>query len=192
MKKLPRSYMITDRTLCPKKKLLPAIKKSLQQGVRLIQLREKDLSTKELYELAKKIKPLCKKYHAIFLINTRVDLALALNLDGVHLPQKPGCLSLKEARLLLGPQKWLGQSTHSLKEALRAEKEGADFITFGPIHRTPSKIKLGRPLGFKQLQKICHAVKIPVYALGGLTQADLPQIKKRGAHGVAGIRTFIF
>lgn len=191
MKKLPSFYMITDRKLHPKETLVSVIKKALQQGIRLIQLREKDLGTEELYALAKKIKPLCKKYRARFLINTRVDIALALNLGGVHLPQKPGSLSLKEARLLLGPHRLIGQSTHSLKEAQQAEKNGADFITLGPIHATPSKLKMGKPLGLQALKKIGCSVKIPVYALGGLAQTDLAQIKKAGAHGVAGIRTFI-
>ena len=191
MKKLPSFYMITDRKLSAKKTLVSVIRKALEQGIRLIQLREKDLKTEELYALAKKIKPLCKKYHAKLLINTRVDIALALNLDGVHLPEKSGTLSLNEVRLLLGPHKLIGQSTHSLNEARRAKKNGADFITFGPIHATPSKRKMGVPLGFEPLKKVCRSVKIPVYALGGLTRTDLLKIKKTGSHGVAGIRTFI-
>lgn len=191
MKKLPKFYLISNQALCPKKNLLKILQKTLSQSQHMVQLREKELSTEELFFLAKKIKKATQKKNIPLIINTRVDLALALNLDGVHFPQKKECLSLSEARLLLGKKKLIGQSTHSLKEALQAEKEGADFITFGPIKKTASKPNIKKPAGLKKLETVCHKVKIPVYALGGLSQEELSLVQAHGAYGLAGIRTFI-
>lgn len=188
MKKLPPYYMITDRKQTDN--LLKSVKKALKNGVRLIQLREKDLRTYDQYSLAKNLKKICDKKKARLLIHSRSDIALALNLDGVHLPQAGHCLSLPDTRLLLGKNKLIGQSCHSLKEAIRAEKEGADFITFGPVFKTPSKLKYGAPLGLKKLEQVCRKVRIPVYALGGLKRNDLEQVQKHGARGLAGIRAF--
>ncbi len=183
MSKLPRYYMISDRKLCKQK--------NISKEVQLIQLRDKELSTEPLFELAIKSKALCDKKKIKLLINSRVDIALALDLDGVHFPQSNTCLSISEARILLGKKKLIGKSTHTLKEALHAQKEGADFITFGPIFETPSKIKLGKPVGLKKLKHVCTKVKIPVYALGGLNQEDLSKVQEQGAYGLAGIRTFL-
>lgn len=189
--KLPSFYMITGRKAAKNKSLYQSVKLALKNGVKLVQLREKDLSTEKLIPLAKKLKTLCRAHHAKLLINSRVDIALALNLDGVHLPAKESCLSLKEARLLLGPKKLIGKSTHSLKEALEAQKEKADFITFGPVFPTPSKKGLIQTKGLNQLARVSKKVRIPVYALGGLTLNQLQPVRENGAHGIAGIRAFI-
>jgi len=181
--------MITDRKKCRNKNLIPVVRKALQNGIRLIQIREKDLSLTELHSLSLKLKSLCKKYHAKILINSKIEIAQALDLDGVHLPHKQ--LSVSEALLLLGKGKLIGKSTHSLKEALKAQQEGAHFVTFGPIFETPSKKKLGKPVGMAELEKVCKKLRIPVFALGGLNLSHLPQVRSAGARGVAGIRTFI-
>jgi len=181
--------MITGRKRCQNENLIPVVRKALQKGIRLIQIREKDLSLSELYSLSKKLKALCRSYRAQLLINSQLETALALNLDGVHLSQS-GC-SIREARLLLGPKKLIGASTHTLQEALKAEEEGAHFITFGPVFSTPSKWMFGKPVGLGELKKASKKLKIPVYALGGFSLSQLPEVKKVGAHGLAGIRTFI-
>lgn len=185
---LPDQYMITDRKRC--KDLVRAVKKGLERGVRLIQIREKDLSSKELYHLTQELKPLCQHVDAKLLINSNLDVALVLDLDGIHLPQQS--LLISEVRLMLGPEKWIGKSTHTIKEAQVAEKQGANFITFGPLFETPSKKNLGKPLGLKKLEQVCQKVSIPVFALGGVNLTQLDEVKTLGAHGIAGIRTFLF
>lgn len=181
--KLPRLYCITDGKL--------SIERALKRGVKLVQLRNKDLPTKKLFSLARKLQKTCKKHRAKLLINSRSDIALSLNLDGVHLPQQGSCLSPREARLVLGPRKLIGVSAHSLREAIAAQRAGADFITFGPVFATPSKKKYGSPLGLRKLEQVCRKIKIPVYALGGLSLDQLPLVRARGAHGLAAIRAFL-
>jgi thiamine-phosphate pyrophosphorylase len=123
------------------------------------------------------------------LINDRLDVALALDTAGVHLAGHS--LPTAQARRLLGPHKLIGVSTHSLEEAQHAAAEGADFVVFGPVFTTPSKLAYGPPQGLQQLAAVVRQVPIPVLAIGGIDQTNLPQVVEAGAYGVAIIRAVL-
>jgi len=178
-----RVCLITDRKLVPGEDLLGTVRKSLDGGIRAVQLREKDLSGRELFRLAERMRELTSACGAKLLINDRADVALAVGADGVHL----GVLSIppQEARRLLGPEAIIGCSAHNGKEVREAEEGGADFVTFGPVYPTPSKAPYGPPVGVAALDRACRAAAIPVFALGGIGPARLAEVARAGCHGVA-------
>jgi thiamine-phosphate pyrophosphorylase len=177
-------YLITDRlSLGPGGNLLKAVEQALLGGVPAVQLREKDLSACELFELAVGMRTLTRRYGARLLINDRVDVALAAEADGVHLGHHS--LPVENVRKLLGPEKLIGVSTHRLEQILPAARGGADFITFSPIFHTPSKAGYGPPQGIERLRSACRTSPIPVFALGGIQLEKLDGIGAAGAHGIA-------
>ncbi len=184
-------YLITDRKQLTKTShfslftshLLTAVRQALKGGVKAIQLREKDLSTRELLRLAYRIRDLTKKYNAKLFINDRLDIALAVEADGVHLTQNS--IPADAVRKIVKKKLLIGVSAHSLKETKEAERSGADFITLGPIYRTPSKLKYGSPLGINTLKKVSSSLKIPVFAIGGVKGSRIKDLKKAEAYGVA-------
>ncbi|HLC42539.1 MAG TPA: thiamine phosphate synthase [Methylomirabilota bacterium] len=182
-------YLVTDRNATSGRSLFDVLGKCLDAGARAIQLREKDLSGRELYELASELRALTRQYGARLLINDRIDIALAVDADGVHLPSDS--FPPTEARRLLGSGKLIGVSTHSLDQAKSAEKEGADFIVFGPVFDTPSKRGYGPPLGIDALAKAADALGKPVFAIGGISVEDVPRLRKAGARGVAAISAIL-
>ncbi|MDX2479685.1 MAG: thiamine phosphate synthase [Desulfuromusa sp.] len=187
---LPNLYLITDRHQIPKgRQLLEVAEELLQAGVKMIQLREKDLSVAELYPLAKKLRSLTHRHKSLLLINDRIDLALAIGADGVHLGNHS--LPIKTARQLLGSNYLIGVSTHSAQEVDSAQKHGANFVTYGPVYFTPSKQVYGEPVGVKSLQGICANCNIPVYALGGVNANNTKKTLQAGAHGVAMISALL-
>jgi thiamine-phosphate pyrophosphorylase len=151
--------------------------------VRAVQLREKDLPADALYRLAGELRLLTSRYGALLMINTDMDLARDVGADGVHLPENG--LSVEEVRTIIGQERLIGVSCHSLASARAAEKSGADFVTFGPVFLTPSKAAYGRPVGLERLSEATAALRIPVFALGGINEANTPQILAAGAHGIA-------
>ena len=185
---LPNLYLITDRKQCSN--LIDTIKMSLDGGLKLIQLREKDLSTKELFDLATEIKSLTDEYDAQLIINDRVDVALAIEADGVHIGV--GSLPIDKIKALSSNSKLkshsskflIGYSAHSLKEAVEVEKH-VDYIFFSPIFPTPSKMKYGNPQGLEKLKEVVAKISIPVYALGGIKLSNLSDILETEVHGVA-------
>ncbi len=176
-------YLITDRRQVPGGDLVTAVHSALEGGVRAVQLREKDLPAAALYPLARELRELTRRYGARLLVNDRVDVALAVEADGVHL----GGHSLPAAtvRRLLGPDRLLAISTHSAAEAAQAARSGADFITFGPVYFTPSKARYGAPVGLDALATVATATSLPVFALGGVTAELCPEVIAAGAGGVA-------
>lgn len=152
-------------------------------GVRAVQLREKDLGGRDLFLLAEKLKTLCERYHATLFVNDRVDVALAIDAAGVHLGG--GSMPVDAVRALVGGEKLIGVSTHSLKEAGAAEQAGADFIVFGPIYFTPSKAAYGKPQGPGVLKEVVENHSLPVYAIGGIKSGHIPELKATGCRGVA-------
>jgi len=135
--------------------------------------------------LAKTVKEKAETYGARLLINDRADIALLSNADGVHITSSG--YAPNEARKILGGKAVIGVSTHSVAEARRAEEEGADFVTFGPVYFTESKARYGDPLGIERLQEATGAIKIPVFALGGVTKEKVKEALLNGAFGVAAI-----
>ena len=163
--------------------LLWVLQQALDGGVKGIQLREKDLVGRELFFLAEAARKLTQRYHALLLINDRIDIALAVDADGVHL--STASIPIESARALLGRQQLLGASTHSLEEAQEAERNGADFVVFGPVYFTPSKASYGSPQGLAALKKVVEKLSLPIYAIGGIKLENIADTRRTGVRGVA-------
>lgn len=177
-----RLYLITDRNV-PQTPLPEAVRLALEGGVRTVQLREKDLPVRELLGLARELRVVTREFGAKLFINDRVDVAIAVHADGVHL----GWQSMPPAavRRVVGDNMLIGVSTHNREEAWEAEAGGADFITFGPIFRTPSKIGIVDSVGTDYLNSIKKRISIPIFALGGINSGNLYDILLAGAYGVS-------
>jgi len=171
---LPSLYLITDRKAAGPKGLVPTLEAAFKAGVTLAQLREKDLPATELLALAKEAVAAARRHGARLLVNDRTDIAVLAGADGVHLTSKS--YSPVHARALLGKEGLIGVSTHSVEEALRAEEDGADFVTFGPVFHTPSKEGMGAPLGTDALTAAAHRLSIPVYGLGGVGPDNIEDV----------------
>ncbi|MBP1751288.1 MAG: thiamine-phosphate diphosphorylase [Geobacteraceae bacterium] len=182
-------YLITDRKQARAFNFLEAIEKALVGGVRAVQLREKDLSSRSLYDTALAVRSLTSLYGAKLLINDRVDIALAADADGVHLGGES--MPVSAARKILGSGKLIGASCHDRSNALSAEKEGADFITFSPVYYTPSKAPYGEPVGIAALADAARLLHIPVFALGGIKRENVREVIAAGAQGIALISAVI-
>jgi thiamine-phosphate pyrophosphorylase len=163
--------------------LVATVRAALQGGVRAVQLREKDLSAAELYPLALALRRLTREFSARLLINDRIDLALAVDADGIHLGHHS--LPIAVARRLLGNQRLISVSTHHPDEVGRAAAAGADFVTFGPVYPTPSKLPYGSPVGLEPLAAVCADAPLPVFALGGVTAERLPELRAAGCTHIA-------
>ena len=171
-------YYVTDRR---QGDVLASAKRAIHECVDMIQVREKDLSGRELFRLVCRIRDLAANTKTRILVNDRLDVALAAAVDGVHLPANG--LPAARVRPLV---KVLGVSVHTFNEAIAAQSAGADFVVFGPIFDTPGK----EAVGLDPLRKVTAAVKIPVLAIGGITNQNSPQVVAAGAAGIAGIRLF--
>ncbi|HWP23520.1 MAG TPA: thiamine phosphate synthase [Candidatus Binatia bacterium] len=182
-------YLVTDRKQTGGRDLLWVLEEALEGGAGAVQLREKDLSGRELFDLAEKTCRLCERYGAQLFINDRIDVALAVGAAGVQLGRLS--MPIDVARALLGPSKWIGYSAHSLDEALAAQSGGADFILFGPVYFTPSKAGYGAPQGVDALKKIVEISSAPVYAIGGVKPANVDELRGVGVRGVALISAII-
>jgi len=176
-------YLVTDRGMTQGRDLLWVLQQALDGGVKGIQLREKDLVGRELFFLAEAARKLTQRYHALLLINDRIDIALAVDADGVHL--STASIPIESARALLGRQQLLGASTHSLEEAQEAERNGADFVVFGPVYFTPSKASYGSPQGLAALKKVVEKLSLPIYAIGGIKPENIADTRRTGVRGVA-------
>lgn len=176
-------YLISDRRQAAGGDLIRAVHSALKGGVRAVQLREKDLTARELLPLARELRQLTREYGACLLINDRIDVALAVEADGVHLGG--GSLPVAETRALLGPQRLIGVSTHHPAEIVTAAESGADFVTFGPVYFTASKAAYGAPLGLAALRGACANAPLPVFALGGVTADRLPELLASGCRRAA-------
>ncbi|MBI2461384.1 MAG: thiamine phosphate synthase [Candidatus Rokubacteria bacterium] len=184
-----RLYLVTDRRQVPERGLLESLEAALAAGVPAVQLREKDLTGRELYRLAIEVRELTRRHGARLLVNDRLDVALAVEADGAHLPSDS--FPVAEARRLLGPDRLIGVSTHSAVEAVEAQAEGADFVVLGPIYDTPSKRPFGSPLGPGVLRAARAEIAIPIFAIGGVTAANAPEVLAAGADGVAVISAIL-
>jgi len=182
-------YLITDRSQSTGRPLKETVREALEGGVRAIQLREKDLPDEELFRVALDLRTLTREFGSHFLINSRTDVCREVGADGVHLGRFG--ISIAQARHELGSSCLIGYSAHSVSEALIAEKAGADFVTFGPVFHTPSKADYGDPAGLVALEEACSTLDIPVFALGGVKQGNIPDVMAAGAKGIALISAII-
>lgn len=176
-------YLVTDRKTTGDRDLAWVLERALEGGVRAVQLREKDLGGRDLLELGREVKRLCDRYGAELFINDRVDVALAADAAGVHLAANS--MPVAVARELLGADRKIGVSTHSVEEARSAAEAGADFVLFGPIYPTGSKLAFGDPQGPAALKNVADAASVPVFAIGGIKQHHLPEIKAHGTSRIA-------
>jgi thiamine-phosphate pyrophosphorylase len=171
-------YYVTDRR---QGNVLASAARAVREGIDMIQVREKDLPAAELFDLVCKVRDLASGTKTRVLVNDRLDIAVAASIDGVHLPSNG--LPAERVRPFV---KLLGVSTHTVEEALGAQKAGADFIVFGPIFDSPGK----SAVGIEPLKKVAASVKIPVLAIGGISPANADEVLRAGAAGIAGIRLF--
>lgn len=182
-------YLITDRNQTGSLRLTDVVEEALKGGVRGVQLREKDLSSRELYELAYELRKLTNKYSARLIINDRVDVAMAVDADGVHLGLNS--LPIHRVRRLIGDDRLIGLSCHNQVNAIMAQEKGADFITFGPVYYTPSKAQYGKPVGVDRLEIVSHLLEIPVFALGGIKRDNIHEVVAAGASGISLVSAII-
>lgn len=175
-------YVITDTALAGGRPLSEVVQRALEGGARLIQLREKTLPTRHLIELGEELKRIARRFGARFIVNDRVDVALAVDADGVHVGQED--MPPRIARRLLGPGKILGVSVANVEEALRAGEEGADYLGAGAVFPTATKGE-AEVIGLEGLRAICAAVDLPVVAIGGIDRERAAEAVKAGAAGVA-------
>ena len=171
-------YCVTDRRSAD---VITTARRAVADGVDMIQVREKDLGSGALFDLVQEVLETTKGSATRVLVNDRLDVALAADAHGVHLPSNG--LPVSEVRPLIG---LVGISTHTLEEIVRAESAGADFVVFGPVFDTPGKISVG----IKQLRKVTQDTRIPVLAIGGVTPENSRMVIDAGAAGIAGIRLF--
>ncbi len=184
-----RRYYITDRELAGGvDRLLAIINRHLTAGIEMIQLREKDLPTRQLIALVERVLALPNPHNSKILINSRVDVALTCGAHGVHLPAES--IPPSTWRQITPPDFLIGVSCHKLPEVIHAETERADFAVYSPIFPPISKSGYGPPKGLAALKDACRAVRMPVYALGGVTAENAPSSIAAGAAGIAGISMF--
>ena len=175
-------YAVTDRHWLNGRTLVDVVKESLDGGVTMIQLREKSLDEGKFLEEAKELQALCRERHVPFIVNDNVDIAKAMDADGVHVGQDD--MAALDARAKLGPDKLIGVSAHTVEEALLAEKQGADYLGVGAVFPTSSKSDVGE-MSYETLKAICKAVSIPVVAIGGIHKDNILQLRGTGVDGVA-------
>src|SRR3989338_5513833 len=180
---LPNIYPIIDISLISSDKIGKTAQAVIDGGAKILQLRPKKLSSREFLETARIIRKITKDKGAVFIVNDRIDIALLTDSDGVHLGQDD--LPVKEARRLLGNNKIIGYSTHNIREALEAKKLPVDYISFGPIFATKTKEDAQTPKGLKGLDEVMKAVKIPIVAIGGITETNMAHVLKQGVESVA-------
>ncbi|MCR4649844.1 MAG: thiamine phosphate synthase [Lachnospiraceae bacterium] len=175
-------YAVTDRHWLDGRKLTDVVKESLDGGVTFVQLREKTLEDEKFLEEAKELKKLCKNYNVPFVINDNVDIAIAMDADGVHVGQSD--MEAGDVRAKLGPDKIIGVSAENVEQAVLAEKRGADYLGVGAVFPTGSKDDAA-DVSYETLKAICEAVSIPVIAIGGINEGNVSKLAGSGIVGVA-------
>jgi thiamine-phosphate pyrophosphorylase len=175
-------YPVTCERLSNGRSNLEVLKAVIQGGARIIQLREKEYSGKKMYDLALKFREITTKAGVLLIINDHVDIAMAVEADGVHLGQDDFPL---KAAIKIAPELLIGASTHSIKEAIQAQKEGADYINIGPIFPTGTKEGIERFLGPEAIAAISPEIDVPFTVMGGISESNIDQVLTNGARRVA-------
>ena len=181
-------YVITNRDLQRNRSTIEVVEEVIRGGATIIQLREKNLSTRVFFENALTIRKITKRAGIPLIINDRMDIALAVNADGIHLGEED--LPLKYARKI-APHLIIGYSADSVLDAQLAEKDGADYLGVGSVFPTATKVDAGPAIGIQRLEEIKKAVSIPVVAIGGINLANLPEVIQAGVDGVAVVSAIV-
>ena len=176
-------YVVTGRAQSKGRDFVDVVKCALQGGAGCIQFREKQLPPRELLPVARDLLALCREHGATFIINDHIDVALAVEADGVHLGQDD--FPLPEARRIIGDDMILGASTHSVEQARRAQAEGADLINIGPIFSTQTKQTPVRPVGVELITRVKNAINTPQTCMGGINADNVTQVVSAGAQRIA-------
>lgn len=181
-------YFITDGRLT-KKNVIDDVKAAVKARVKIVQYREKNAPTKQMINEARQIRRICRKNSVLFLINDRIDIAVAVDADGVHLGEED--MPYEYARKLLGKDKIIGLSAESVKDALQNQKLGADYTGIGPIYHTTTKKDAKAPIGLEPIKQLKNKLKIPFVAIGGINEANINDVLKAGAKNIAIISAII-
>lgn len=181
-------YLCTDRSLMTAPTLEQAVNDAIKGGCTVVQLREKHATSREFYQLALSLKRITGYYGIPLIINDRLDIAAAVNAEGVHLGQKD--LPADIARAVLGEEKIIGVSANNLQAAINAELDGADYIGVGAVFQTSTKTDT-KPVTIDKLKEIRSAVKIPMVAIGGIKRSNISQLNGTGINGVAVVSAVI-
>jgi thiamine-phosphate pyrophosphorylase len=182
-------YLVTDRGLARGRSTVEVVKAAVSGGVTCVQLREKDCSTLEFIEQARAIKNFLEEREVPLIINDRLDVALAVGADGVHLGQSD--MPLEMARKIAGSSMLIGISAESVQDAVEAENGGADYLGVSPIYATPTKTDTAPPLGIQGLREIKNRIKIPLVGIGGLNNSNAAEVIRNGADGVAVVSAIV-
>lgn len=179
-------YFITDSGLS-RAGNISDVERAEACGVCVVQYRNKNAETRAMYEEAIRLKEIC--HDALFLINDRIDIALAVDADGVHLGQSD--MPYRAARKMLGPEKIIGITVHNLAEAIEAQRSGADYLGVSPIFQTATKSDAGKPAGIALIEEIRALVDIPLIAIGGIDLGNAPEVIMAGADGLCAISAVV-
>lgn len=182
-------YLCTDRHWLGEMTLADSVERAIEGGVTLVQLREKDISTRDFLESAIEVQKVCKKYGVPFIVNDRIDIALAVDADGVHVGQSD--MPCAMARAILGPDKILGVSANNLQHAEAALADGADYIGIGAAFMTDTKAGIKRAMTLEEISEILENVDIPACAIGGINEETGPQLCGIGLDGISVISAIL-
>ena len=183
MKNILKLYLVTDRDLSLGRSLDEVVSDAVAGGVTIVQLREKDASTGEFVELAFRIKEILKKYNVPLIINDRVDVALAVDAEGLHIGQSD--MPYEIARSLLGSDKIVGLSVENMGQLLEANKLDLDYVAISPVYGTPTKTDTAEPFGLEELRRAVELSVHPTVAIGGMNASTIADVIAAGADGVA-------
>jgi len=181
--RIGRLHILTDDVLQSTFSHVELAQFAMKGGADTIQFRQKVGSTKRMIEIARYIRELCSRQNVPFIVNDRVDVAIAVDADGVHLGQDD--FPIPFARRLLGGGKIIGGSAATLDEAEKCFSEGADYVGFGPVYPTASKVDAGPASGIQALKKVVQETPLPIIAIGGITKERIPEVMGAGAYGIA-------
>lgn len=181
-------YLVTDRSLMSTATLIEAVEQAILGGCTMIQLREKNISSLDFYRQSVEVKKITEQYHVPFIINDRIDIAIAVNADGVHIGQSD--IPAAIARDLIGTDMLLGVSAASVKEAVQAANDGADYLGVGAMFPTGTKTDANY-VSIEELKKIRHAVNLPIIAIGGINKSNIKLFYNTGINGLAVVSAII-
>ena len=183
MKQIGKLHILTDTVLQSRFSHMEITRLAIAGGADTIQYRQKSGSTREMIEIARNMKRLCSEAGVTFIVNDRLDVAIAAEADGVHLGQDD--FPIPMARELLGEGRIIGGSAATLDEARKCLSEGADYVGFGPVYPTSSKDDAGPVSGIDILKQVVEIIPLPIIAIGGVGAENIPDVMRAGAHGIA-------